>query len=112
MHVDGAWGGSAILSKVQRPRVAGAERADSFSWNPHKMMGATLQCCAFITRHVGLLLNANGANAAYLFQPDKEYRELDYGNNTTTVNMRRGEPGSTLTPGGLKSTLNPNPRPR
>ena len=28
---------------------------------------------------MGLLLNANGANAAYLFQPDKEYRELDYG---------------------------------
>ena len=25
-------------------------RVDSISWNPHKMMGAPLQCAAFITK--------------------------------------------------------------
>eukprot|EP00620_Florenciella_sp_RCC1587_P022244 CAMPEP_0182570878 /NCGR_PEP_ID=MMETSP1324-20130603/11057_1 /TAXON_ID=236786 /ORGANISM="Florenciella sp., Strain RCC1587" /LENGTH=593 /DNA_ID=CAMNT_0024785317 /DNA_START=79 /DNA_END=1860 /DNA_ORIENTATION=+ len=82
MHVDGAWGGSAFLSAKYKYYMAGAERANSYSWNPHKMMGATLQTCAFVTRHAGMLLNANGTNAAYLFQPDKEYRDLDYGDKT------------------------------
>ena len=43
MHIDGAWGGGALLSAAQRPSMRGAERADSFCWNPHKMLGATLQ---------------------------------------------------------------------
>lgn len=62
--------------------MAGAERADSFAWNPHKMLGATLQTCAFVIRHNGLLMDCNSSKAAYLFQEDKENTELDYGDKT------------------------------
>jgi|MDSY01.1.fsa_nt_gb glutamate decarboxylase len=83
MHVDGAWGGGAIFSERERSKcMKGLEGTDSFCTNPHKMMGSTLQCCCFMTRHPDLLMAANSANAAYLFQPDKENTELDYGDKT------------------------------
>lgn len=51
--------------------LRGAERADSFAINPHKMLGAPLQCSMFLTHHSGILKECNAAHAEYLFQPDK-----------------------------------------
>ena len=83
MHVDGAWGGGAIFSERERSKaMAGAELADSFCTNPHKLLGAPQQCCCFMTRHRNLIMEANSASAAYLFQPDKENGDLDYGDKT------------------------------
>lgn len=48
-------------------------RADSVAWNPHKLLGVPQQCSTFLTRHEGLLLEANSACASYLFQQDKFY---------------------------------------
>ncbi|XP_064095455.1 acidic amino acid decarboxylase GADL1-like [Macrobrachium nipponense] len=73
LHVDGCWGGTAILSKKHKHNLAGIERADSISWNPHKMLGAPLQCSAFVVKHKGLLHECNSASATYLFQQDKFY---------------------------------------
>ncbi|CAH2095403.1 unnamed protein product [Euphydryas editha] len=73
MHVDACWGGSLILSSKLRNRLKGIERANSISWNPHKMMGVPLQCSAFLLREKGLLHEANAAAAQYLFQQDKFY---------------------------------------
>ena len=38
LHVDGAWGGAALLSRKLRHLMAGCERADSMCWNPHKLL--------------------------------------------------------------------------
>ena len=38
LHVDGAWGGAALLSRKLRHLMAGCERADSVCWNPHKLL--------------------------------------------------------------------------
>ncbi|KAF4736952.1 Glutamate decarboxylase 2, partial [Perkinsus olseni] len=40
LHVDGAWGGAALLgSPATRDRLLrGVEKVDSFCWNPHKMV--------------------------------------------------------------------------
>jgi len=89
-HVDGCWGGGAILSDRYRHCLRGAESADSFAWNPHKMSGVGLQCSAFLTRHKGLLARANAAQAAYLFQPDKLNADLDIGDKTIQCG-RRGD---------------------
>uniref|UniRef100_A0A8D3D3W4 Glutamate decarboxylase 1 n=1 Tax=Scophthalmus maximus TaxID=52904 RepID=A0A8D3D3W4_SCOMX len=48
-------------------------RANSVTWNPHKMMGVPLQCSAILVRERGLLQNCNSMSAGYLFQPDKQY---------------------------------------
>ncbi|KAL5007987.1 hypothetical protein ScPMuIL_013568 [Solemya velum] len=73
MHVDAAWGGSVLLSQKHKHMMKGIERADSMTWNPHKMMGPPLQCAAFLTRHKDLLKDCHCANARYLFQQDKFY---------------------------------------
>lgn len=73
MHVDACWGGSLMLSPKFRYKLKGVERANSISWNPHKMMGVPLQCSMFLLREKGLLHEANSAAAQYLFQQDKFY---------------------------------------
>ena len=84
MHVDAAWGGGAMFSAQKKTQALceGVYLADSLTYNPHKMMGAPLQCSTFVTRHLGALEAANAANAAYLFQPDKNFTELDTGDKT------------------------------
>jgi len=79
MHVDGCWGASIVLSKKHKHHMKGVERANSVSWNPHKMMGIPLQCCAFLVQTPDVLMQAHCANAAYLFQKDKLNAHLDTG---------------------------------
>uniref|UniRef100_UPI00398E89D4 cysteine sulfinic acid decarboxylase isoform X3 n=1 Tax=Pristiophorus japonicus TaxID=55135 RepID=UPI00398E89D4 len=74
LHVDAAWGGSALISRKHRHLLTGIERADSVAWNPHKMLLAGLQCSAFLLKdNTDLLKKCHSANADYLFQPDKFY---------------------------------------
>lgn len=80
MHIDGAWGGSAALSKKYSALMDGAERADSITWDAHKMLGAPQQCAFLLLKSAaGLCGDCNGLKAKYLFQPDKPYAELDTG---------------------------------
>lgn len=48
-------------------------RADSVTWNPHKLLAVPQQCSVFLVRHDGVLQAAHSANATYLFQKDKFY---------------------------------------
>ncbi|XP_068236415.1 cysteine sulfinic acid decarboxylase-like isoform X1 [Palaemon carinicauda] len=73
LHVDACWGGTAILSQKYKHNLEGIHRVDSIAWNPHKMLGAPLQCSTFIVKHKGLLHECNSAKASYLFQQDKFY---------------------------------------
>ena len=81
-HVDACWGGGAMLLPDSDQFVKGLNQADSVSWNPHKMSGAPLQCSTFLTRHDGILKSANASSAAYLFQPDKLFADMDTGDKT------------------------------
>uniref|UniRef100_A0A8C4ZHE7 Glutamate decarboxylase 1a n=1 Tax=Gadus morhua TaxID=8049 RepID=A0A8C4ZHE7_GADMO len=73
LHVDGAWGGGLLMSRKHRHKLDGIERANSVTWNPHKMMGVPLQCSAILVREKGVLAGCNSMCAGYLFQPDKQY---------------------------------------
>ncbi|KAK6492179.1 glutamate decarboxylase 1-like [Huso huso] len=73
MHVDAAWGGGLLMSRKHSVKLSGIERASSVTWNPHKLMGAPLQCSAILVREKGLLQLCNQLCADYLFQPDKHY---------------------------------------
>lgn len=48
-------------------------RADSVTWNPHKLLSASQQCSTFLTRHKHILSHCHSTNASYLFQKDKFY---------------------------------------
>jgi aromatic-L-amino-acid decarboxylase len=43
-HVDAAWAGSAMLCEEHRRHQAGAERADSYTFNPHKWLFTNFDC--------------------------------------------------------------------
>lgn len=74
MHVDAAWGGGLLMSeKYRQARFSGVERADSLTWNPHKLLGALLQCSTFHLKEKGILNECNTMDAEYLFQQDKHY---------------------------------------
>jgi glutamate decarboxylase len=44
LHIDAAWGGGLLMSEKFRYKFEGITRADSVTWNPHKMMNVLLQC--------------------------------------------------------------------
>ncbi|CAH0547653.1 unnamed protein product [Brassicogethes aeneus] len=73
MHVDAAWGGGALMSKKHRYLLKGIEKADSVTWNPHKLLTAPQQCSTLLLKQDGILSAMNSANATYLFQKDKFY---------------------------------------
>ncbi|KAM6154010.1 cysteine sulfinic acid decarboxylase isoform 1-T1 [Erethizon dorsatum] len=74
LHVDAAWGGSVLLSQKHRHLLDGIQRADSVAWNPHKLLGAGLQCSVLLLQDTSnLLKRCHGSQASYLFQQDKFY---------------------------------------
>lgn len=72
LHVDGAYGGAALMSDTYRHLVAGAELVDSFTLNAHKMLGTPLSCSLIMVRDK-TKLNASFSNdASYLYQTDHD----------------------------------------
>lgn len=65
MHVDAAHGGSALLSKPYRHLLSGIERADSVTWDAHKMM--------MIPGLVSAVLFRDGAHAYAAFEEEASY---------------------------------------
>ncbi|XP_067905947.1 glutamate decarboxylase 1-like [Heterodontus francisci] len=88
MHVDAAWGSGLLMSQKHRYKLSGIARANSITWNPHKMMGVPLQCSAILIREKGLLLNCNQICAQYLFQNDKLY-DVSYDTGDKTIQCGR-----------------------
>lgn len=90
VHVDGAWGGTSVLSS--RPDLKllmrGLERADSFTCNPHKMLGAPQQTTCFVSRHQHILKASNSSNAKYLFDDRKNGAAYDLGDGSYTCGRR------------------------
>ncbi|MBZ3890914.1 Glutamate decarboxylase 1 [Sciurus carolinensis] len=62
-----------MTDTAQRPGSCASFRANSVTWNPHKLMGVLLQCSAILVREKGILQGCNQMCAGYLFQPDKQY---------------------------------------
>ena len=58
LHIDGAFGGSALLSNRYNSLLEGSELADSFSWDAHKMMGVPVPCSVILTRDSRVLYDA------------------------------------------------------
>jgi glutamate/tyrosine decarboxylase-like PLP-dependent enzyme len=71
LHVDGAWGGVAVLSRRLREQyLRGLEEADSFTCDFHKMLGSTLMCNILLINKrsdaLGTVLTAG--DGSYLFR--------------------------------------------
>ncbi len=84
-HVDAVYGGSLMFSEINQPKFEGIEKADSVSWNLHKVMGIPLVCSAFLTQKPGLLNEAFAVDADYLFHDDED---LDLGQKSIQCGRR------------------------
>ncbi|XP_072416788.1 acidic amino acid decarboxylase GADL1-like [Chiloscyllium punctatum] len=88
-HVDASWGGGALISRKHRSLLNGIHRADSVAWNPHKMLMAGIQCCAFLLKdNTGLIDRCHCGQARYLFQQDKFYN-VDYDKGDKSIQCSR-----------------------
>ncbi|KAI8063779.1 pyridoxal phosphate-dependent transferase [Gongronella butleri] len=71
LHADGSWGGSAVFSKAvveQTDYFNGSHLVDSFTLNPHKLLGVPLQCSMLLTKKGHqTFVAANSLRADYLF---------------------------------------------
>ena len=78
-HVDGSFGGSVLLHPQHRLLLKGLEKADSFVWNAHKLMGLPIICSMFLLREQGHLLRTNSVEGTdYIFH-DEVYGHYDLG---------------------------------
>ena len=79
LHVDGAHGASALLSRTHRERLRGIARATSVAWDPHKMLLMPLQAGMLLVRDKRLLDAAFAQRAPYLFHGGEDERPIDKG---------------------------------
>ena len=66
MHVDGAYGGSAVLSPSGRVALDGLNRADSITIDPHKWMFQPYEIGCALVRNSALLKDTFKVSAEYL----------------------------------------------
>lgn len=66
LHVDAAWAGSAMICPEYRHLMQGAERADSFVFNPHKWLFTNFDCSAHFVRDPKALTDALGIRPPFL----------------------------------------------
>ncbi|MDP1848604.1 MAG: pyridoxal-dependent decarboxylase [Solirubrobacteraceae bacterium] len=78
-HVDAAWAGSAMLCEEQRPRQAGAEHSDSYTFNPHKWLFTNFDCNVLWVADRAPLIAALSTLPPYLRNAASESGEvIDY----------------------------------
>lgn len=66
LHVDGAYGGFAAVADEGRRRLAGMERADSLTLDPHKWLWAPMGVGCALVRDASALEAAFAAHGDYL----------------------------------------------
>ncbi len=85
MHVDGAYGGAALLAPSVRDRFDGIEQADSFIVDPHKWLFAPFDACALLYRDPAMARTAHVQQASYLdsLNATAEWNASDYAYHLT-----------------------------
>ncbi|MGI5976924.1 MAG: pyridoxal phosphate-dependent decarboxylase family protein [Candidatus Limivicinus sp.] len=65
-HIDGALGGSVLLSSRHRDMLDGVELADSLSWDAHKWLFQTYGCAAVLVKNLADLEKSFSVTPEYL----------------------------------------------
>ncbi len=78
-HVDGSWGASLLLGSRSQSLFKGLEQADSFSWNPHKLMNIPLICSVLLVRREGIMREEIQSHDADYIYHDNDTSAYDMG---------------------------------
>lgn len=77
LHIDGAWGGAVAFSSEERRFLKGIDKADSMTWDAHKMLGVPLMCGVLFTRQPGYFDRVcNLGDTSYIFHDTEERHDL------------------------------------
>lgn len=84
-HVDGAYGGAALLAPSVHGRFRGIDRADSLIVDPHKWLFAPFDACALIYRDPAIARAAHRQDASYLdsLNVGSDWNPSDYAHHLT-----------------------------
>lgn len=94
LHVDAAHGGAALMSTKHRHLVAGLERADSLTWDAHKMLFVPALCAFLFYKNKRHSYEAFRQNAPYLFDPSAPgLADFDSGLRTVECTKRSAAMG-------------------
>ncbi|MBP9674963.1 MAG: aminotransferase class V-fold PLP-dependent enzyme [Bacteriovoracaceae bacterium] len=88
-HIDACYGGGLFFVKDKYPWFVGMEKAQSMSWDAHKLLGMPLTCSFFLTSHPNILtqtLDCEGGRD-YLFHEDHG-KEEDLGRKSLACARR------------------------
>ncbi len=66
LHVDAAMTGSAAILEENRGLIPGADKIDSFVFNPHKWLLTNFDCSVFFVRNPEHLIKTMSVNPEYL----------------------------------------------
>ncbi|MGZ5233027.1 MAG: pyridoxal phosphate-dependent decarboxylase family protein [Burkholderiales bacterium] len=77
LHVDAAWGGFAAFVPELRPYLAGVSRADSITFDPHKMFSVPMGAGMFFTADHDVLGEAFAVVADYMPARDSDDERED-----------------------------------
>jgi L-2,4-diaminobutyrate decarboxylase len=78
LHVDGAHGGSLLVSDKLRHKLTGIHKADSFSWDAHKMLFVPAMCTLLFYKDKAKSYGAFDQRASYVFEKKADiYTEFD-----------------------------------
>lgn len=89
LHVDGAHGASLLTSDRLRWKLKGIEKADSLTWDAHKMMFVPPPCTMLFYRNREYSLGAFRQHASYVFDEEQDaYTELDSGDKNFECTKR------------------------
>ncbi len=94
LHVDGAFGASALLSRKYRHLLDGIERADSLAWDGHKWLFQNFASGIVLVQDKLDLLNSFSVTAEYL--TDLEQRAEYYNPSELGIELTRPSRGLKL----------------
>lgn len=78
MHVDGAFGGSVLLSERYRKKLSGIEFSDSLSWDAHKWLLQTYGCSVVLIRNQSCLTHSFASHPEYLKDAQASAESIEF----------------------------------
>jgi sulfinoalanine decarboxylase len=88
VHVDGAFGGSLLLSSQGNQLFKGLEQSDSFAWDPHKLMNIPLIASVILVNNKQQLRqNLTALNDDYLYH-ENDTADYDLGKKSLQCGRR------------------------
>ena len=78
LHADGAYGAATLLTARGRKALAGVERVDSLTLDPHKWLFQPLECGCLMVPNGRLLKETYAINPAYLEDIHRHQEEINF----------------------------------